>query len=299
MSTPPQQTPPFRPLTDFLLNHTHYLPPLPFPYHPPSSNPSFSTSRSTPSPQDPHYQNYFCPICLTHAYSSRERIIAINLPTCRHVFGADCFEVYIQWGNTCPLCRTMWFEERVAAAGRRGGGGSVSITILARGEEVGGVWEGIVGDGAVLGEWLDDEMETESETEMETETETEGEGSAWVTEGESGDYGESETETESEEHGERDYEDEELQGSRSTARERHAQRVHVSIGDNDGTQVYYGNERSRLQGGGGDPGTEDLEGAGDGVTTGSTGVQRGRVRSRVSDSDGSVSEPPRWRRRRN
>ncbi|KAF1949959.1 hypothetical protein CC80DRAFT_579273 [Byssothecium circinans] len=80
---------PFRPLIDFLQNHVRIL--------------------STGIP----YTDYDCPICLQHHSESRERFIQIDLPTCRHIFGFDCLETYIQKAHTCPMCRTMWFAERM------------------------------------------------------------------------------------------------------------------------------------------------------------------------------------------
>ncbi|KAF2641755.1 hypothetical protein P280DRAFT_541202 [Massarina eburnea CBS 473.64] len=81
----------FRPLIDFLKDHIDYLP--------------------TGIP----YTDYDCPICLDHHSESRERFIQIDLPACHHIFGADCFEIHIQHSHTCPMCRTVWFEERVGS----------------------------------------------------------------------------------------------------------------------------------------------------------------------------------------
>lgn len=80
---------PFRPLVDFVKFHTQYM----------------SGDASSP-PQD-------CPICRETTLESHERMLQIELPSCRHTFGADCFERYIQRSHTCPLCREMWFEKRL------------------------------------------------------------------------------------------------------------------------------------------------------------------------------------------
>lgn len=58
------------------------------------------------------YADHLCPVCLEHAYESRERVIQVDLPTCHHIFGATCFETLIYHSYACPICRTMWFQER-------------------------------------------------------------------------------------------------------------------------------------------------------------------------------------------
>jgi hypothetical protein len=78
----------FRPLTDFLKSHIHYL----------------ATGTLHP--------DYECRICLHHHSESRERFLQVDLPHCHHIYGADCFEIHIQHSSTCPMCRAMWFEER-------------------------------------------------------------------------------------------------------------------------------------------------------------------------------------------
>ncbi|KAJ4357394.1 uncharacterized protein N0V89_001969 [Didymosphaeria variabile] len=80
---------PFRPLAYFIKFHVHYLPV------------DTSTSRRE------------CPICREDTSESHERMMEIDLPNCHHIFGADCFERYIQRSHTCPMCREMWFEERL------------------------------------------------------------------------------------------------------------------------------------------------------------------------------------------
>jgi hypothetical protein len=138
---------PFRPLTDFLKYHTHYL----RPFHPP-------------------YADHFCAVCLTHASDSHERYIRIDLPACTHIFGADCFELHIQHANTCPLCRTMWFEERVQT---REGVERTTVVVV----EEGGVGEALrrlrgeraLGAvGGVAGVSL--RIEEQSDTEVESPT---------------------------------------------------------------------------------------------------------------------------------
>lgn len=85
-----RQIAPFRPLVDFVKFHTEYISPEELPL------------------------DHDCPICCESPSESHERVIQIKLPNCHHVFGADCFERYIQRSHTCPMCRAMWFEERLA-----------------------------------------------------------------------------------------------------------------------------------------------------------------------------------------
>ena len=82
---------PFRPLVDFIKLHIKYITPD-----------SFSSENG-------------CPIRLESPADSHERIVQIDLPLCNHVFGADCFEKYIQRSHTCPMCREMWFAKRITA----------------------------------------------------------------------------------------------------------------------------------------------------------------------------------------
>jgi hypothetical protein len=55
-----------------------------------------------------------CPVCRETPSESYERMLQIDLPSCQHIFGADCFERYIQRSHTCPICREMWFEHRLS-----------------------------------------------------------------------------------------------------------------------------------------------------------------------------------------
>jgi hypothetical protein len=79
----------FRPLVDFLNSHVQYV-----------------SVDDSPSQHE-------CPICRETPSESHERMLQIDLPSCRHIFGADCFEKYIQRSHTCPMCREMWFEKRL------------------------------------------------------------------------------------------------------------------------------------------------------------------------------------------
>jgi len=76
----------YRPLIDFIKDHTHYLP--------------------TGVP----YADYKCSICLETVLESHERAVQVDVLTCHHIFGATCFERYIQYFSTCPLCRELWFD---------------------------------------------------------------------------------------------------------------------------------------------------------------------------------------------
>lgn len=79
----------FRPLYDFFKYHVSYI------------------------GLDSDSEDNECPICRQNTSESHERMIQIDLPTCHHIFGADCFERYVQRSHTCPLCRELWFEERL------------------------------------------------------------------------------------------------------------------------------------------------------------------------------------------
>lgn len=64
-------------------------------------------------PMDSVSLDHDCPICRESASESHERMLQVNLPACKHIFGADCFERYIQRSHTCPMCRSLWFEKRL------------------------------------------------------------------------------------------------------------------------------------------------------------------------------------------
>lgn len=74
-------------------------------------------------------------ICLSHASSSHESIIQITLPTRRHIFCPACLDTYIQRSNSCPLCRTLWFEQRSQTPVRVYTGTEIRITVRDGGEE--------------------------------------------------------------------------------------------------------------------------------------------------------------------
>lgn len=90
---------PFRPLIDFVKYHTKFITP------------------------DPTSGEHDCPICQEPPSKSHERILQIDLPLCKHIFGADCLETYIQRSNTCPMCREVWFTKRIS-------GGPYHVQIL-------------------------------------------------------------------------------------------------------------------------------------------------------------------------
>lgn len=79
----------FRPLFHFIMFNIKYLP---VEYHPLDRE---------------------CPICRETTSESHERMLQVDLPSCKHSFGADCFERYIQRPHTCPMCREMWFNRRL------------------------------------------------------------------------------------------------------------------------------------------------------------------------------------------
>lgn len=89
--SPDLQIVPFRPLTYFIKNHVNYIAP-----------------RASSSQFD-------CPICRENCADSHERLVQIDLPTCHHIFGADCFDKHIESTNTCPMCREQWFAKRKQA----------------------------------------------------------------------------------------------------------------------------------------------------------------------------------------
>ncbi|KAF2440409.1 hypothetical protein P171DRAFT_489124 [Karstenula rhodostoma CBS 690.94] len=85
---PDRLTVSFRPLIYFVKFHVQYL------------------------PMDADSRLRDCPICRESTSESHERMLQVDLPACKHIFGADCFERYIQRSHTCPMCREPWFEKR-------------------------------------------------------------------------------------------------------------------------------------------------------------------------------------------
>lgn len=61
--------------------------------------------------QVPPSSPLICPICLTPLLTAELPALQIILSSCKHVFCADCLSRYILAGyNTCPLCRSQWYE---------------------------------------------------------------------------------------------------------------------------------------------------------------------------------------------
>ncbi|OAG10585.1 uncharacterized protein CC84DRAFT_1213895 [Paraphaeosphaeria sporulosa] len=78
-----------------------------------------------------------CPICREKTSKSQEGMLQVDLPACKHIFGADCFERYIQRSYTCPMCREIWFEKRLTpeTPSTQGRSGQVVIEVSITSDE--------------------------------------------------------------------------------------------------------------------------------------------------------------------